>query len=110
LKLAFPLGNNPHAFDLVNGLILNDSCPFPTLNSAIPELENEIGPTINLVKSGTSTNWVRISAYIGQSPSTSVEKYKYGNTKNLKQAAEEMGCPGNPKKAPSKINQANMKG
>ena len=110
MKLAFPLGNNPHAFDLVNDLILNDSCPFWTLNSAIPLFENDIWPLINLVKFFFFLNCVLSLAFIGLFSFTSVENYKYGNTKNLKHAAEEIGFPGNPKKALFFINFANIKG
>ena len=79
-------------------------------NSAIPFLENINLPLINLVNFFFLLKLFLIFAFIGWAPLIPNEDYKNGNTKNLKQAAEEIGFPGNPKKALLFINFANISG
>ena len=105
-----PSLNTPQALDLVKGLILYDSWPLKTSNSAKPFCEKIILPFINRVKSFFFEKLFFSFAIIGFSGSRPSDLKSKGYTKNLKHAAVEIGFPGKPKKQVLFWNFANIMG
>ena len=110
LNFCFPEGNKPQQLEDIKDLILKDSWPLFISNSAIPFLEKDILPLTNLVKNFFFAKEFLILALIGFASIKPTEKYRKGNTKNLKQAAEDIGFPGSPKKALLFLNFVNIIG
>ena len=110
LNLETPSLNTPQALDLVKDPILYESCPLSTSNSASPFFVKISFPFINLVKFFLFKNLYFNLATIGFSKAIPKELKIRGKTKNLKQAAEEIGFPGKPKKHILLLNFANIIG
>ncbi len=109
LNKDFPFGNIPQELDFTNDLILKDSCPGKTLNF-ISFLDLNNFPFINRVKLYFFEKLLSKRTSILSFNSTPNEKNKYGCTKNLKHAADEIGLPGSPKNEVCLLNFANVIG
>ena len=98
LNLDLPDGKTVQIFDLTNEWTLNDSCSFRISTSNLPFLVVFNLPLINRVKLISFTKLFLKTAFTDFSFSTFNDPNRYGKTKNLKHATDEIGLPGRPKK------------
>ena len=96
LNFVLPAGNKTQIFDFTNDLILKDSCPFKISTSNFPSLV-----VLNLLLTNLVNSFFFIKLFFNLDL-IDLSRFKpkifkiYGKTKNLKQAAVEIGFPGKP--------------